>query len=521
MKNTLILFLLLTVLTGYTQSVNDNYIDDKIYCRVSFEIQQDVRISDMKFIEEIKDVYKIYKIDIPFYNTSNSGLKKTLRIWFERKDKLDELVRLLNKNPDVIFAEKIPLDKIAMSPNDEYYGANYGGYNWNWHFDQINASLAWNYSTGSEVVKVAIVDNAIYWEHPEFSGRIIARHDAANNDNDPAPETINYTWSHGTHAMGLIGAGLNNNIGIASMGGNISLIPVRAANSSGYLTASYEGVQWAVNAGADIINMSFGSTSFSQTNQEIMNWAYNEGIVLVAAGGNDDNESPYYPAAYENVIGVAAVNGDNTKYGLSSYGSWINISAPGGGHVQDGLPLFSTVAHDASDSPSGDLTEMFGVSGKYDLMRGTSMAAPMVSGLCALIKSKEPQITVDQLKTCLYATASNIESNNPEYEGKLGVGRINAGMALFCADTITISTSHIDNQINTNLSVYVSEGNLYVESSEIIQTISIINLQGQKLIQKNVNSNNYKFNLNMLNSNVLLVKVQINNQMFVKKVFVK
>lgn len=327
------------------------------------------------------------------------------------------------------YIEKVPEYDFFYTPNDLGSGQ--------WNLSQINAELAWNETTGANV-PIAIVDNAVQISHVDLSSNIyinpneiagngidddnngyiddVTGWDAADNDNDPSPPAnANASYfSHGTHCAGISAAVTDNGIGISSIGFNSKIIPVKIANNStGTLSGAYFGVDYAIIAGAKIISMSWGGGMYSITYQNLFDYAYSQGIVCIAAAGNNNVSSPMYPASYNHVISVGATDQLDQKAPFSNYGSTIDVMAPGVG-------IYSTVPQNG-----------------YDYKSGTSMACPLVSGLAALMLAKNPSLTPDELEACLKNSCDNIDALNPNYMGSIGSGRINALAALQCLKPIT------------------------------------------------------------------------------------
>ena len=309
-----------------------------------------------------------------------------------------------------------------------------------WNLFQIQAEQAWNLGTGCNQVRVAIVDDAVLTSHQDLQAQIwtntgeipgngmdddgntyiddVNGWDAADNDNDPNPPASGISsssWTHGTHVAGIAAAATDNSLGIASIGFNLEIIPVKtklSSTSGGSLQATMEGVEYAIIAGADVINMSFGGVNSSQTWQNLIDYGHNQGIVFVAAAGNSNTSSLMYPASYDHVISVGATDMNDAKAGFSNYGSAIDVMAPGDG-------IHSTMA--MSNTAYGDLS-------------GTSMASPLVSGLCGLMLCFEPGMHPDSLELCLESTCENINGQNGAYLGQIGAGRVNAFQAMQCLD---------------------------------------------------------------------------------------
>src|SRR5690554_2055621 len=244
--------------------------------------------------------------------------------------------------------------------------------------------------------------------HPDLQNVFVAGRDMHDNDNDPSPCGTNDGF-HGTYVSGTAGAQTNNGVGLASIGAGISLMPVKIGNCSNQgLPYGYEGVVWAADNGADIINMSWGSSSGGNYGQNVINYAWNQGVILVAAAGNDGNSSPLYPAAYNNVISVANSTQNDRKANSSQYGNTIDIAAPG-------TNILSTVP-----------------TSTYGNASGTSMASPLVAGMLGLMKSYVPTATNQQLIDCLLNTADPMPNDTYFNNGWLGSGRLNAHEAMLC-----------------------------------------------------------------------------------------
>lgn len=472
MKKILTLLLSFTILASWSQNFSKNSIDGQLFFKIKdsnpivIRVDNDTRVAqieDAEFLNDIKQKYHITALYSPFYFKNAPELLRIYRLEFEEYMLVDSIIKELYKLPNIEFAERVPRYKAFFVPNDPLYSSTSYGFNWNWHLDKIKAKEAWDISTGSSSVKVAVVDNAIWYSHPDLSSKIVAKYDAADSDNDPSPPatvtdaTQKYYWSHGTHSSGLVGAATNNGIGVASIGYNTSLIAVKTtANSADpmYMTAIAEGIQWAANNGADVISMSFGGPDNSAAYQTFINSLHNAGIVLVAAAGNngdggEDATNPNYicyPAANTYVIAVGSTNENDKRSGFSEYGTWLDVSAPGGYSPDETstnkVNILSTTFCDAYASAGA-------ITGKYDMMMGTSMACPIVAGLCGLMLSVNPSLTPAQLETCLKSSCDNIDALNSGFAGKLGSGRINAQAALQCVGGVSTLTANFSANATT------------------------------------------------------------------------
>ena len=428
-------------LASFAQTYDSKSIDGRIFIKYKDEVKltlpksKQTEVNSLPFVGKTLKQFSVKSVECPFYNTGDFNLERTFRIYFSKYDEVEELIKELVKLPEIEYAEKEPYHRIFYSPNDSYYGT---GYMWHWYLNQINASQAWDVCLGDADIKIAIVDNAFYSSHEDLDGKIYAKYDVADGDPNVDPPSNTYIWSHGTHCAGLAGAETNNGTGMPSIGGNVELILVKCAtDASGGtgMNSGLSGVQWAADNGADVISLSYGSDQYSTTEKNLMDWAKDtKGCVIVAAGGNDGTSTTIYPAGYSSVIGVASVNSDDEKSDFSNYGNYIDISAPGGYFVDNAdMTLLSTTACPSTNTSAGfGSLESYGVYGRYNLMKGTSMAAPITAGLCGLMLSENPTLSPDEIASCLYSSAHDIDSENPSYIGNLGAGRIDAYEAMQC-----------------------------------------------------------------------------------------
>ncbi len=403
-----------TVLGRQAARIGKTTIDDR----------HDLSAEQVPFLKELNNAVEFDRVEQPFRHIqSDQGLNRIYRLTLADAAGTEEVIRKLNSYPSVEYAEPVELLKKTLTPNDPDFNSTD-----QWCLFQINAETAWNLGTGSSSIVVAIVDDAVEITHDDLSpviwtnpGEIAGNgvdddgngyvddvdgFDVANNDNDPNPDGPAY--DHGTHVAGIAGAATNNATGVASIGFGVSLMAVKSTNSASVVSHGYDGVVYAVNSGADVINMSWGGSGSSTTAQSIIDFAYANGVTCIAAAGNDDVSTQFYPAAYNHVISVASSTFGDSKSGFSNYGSWIDITAPGSA-------IWSTVPGNT-----------------YDFKQGTSMASPMVAGLAGLILSLNSGLNPDDVENCIRSTADNIDGSNPSYVGQLGDGRINALAAMNC-----------------------------------------------------------------------------------------
>lgn len=284
---------------------------------------------------------------------------------------------------------------LAYHPTDIYYSA---GKQWALHntgqvFDEdrhltgsqdadIDAPEAWALTHGSETVKVAVLDTGINQTHEDLSEKLVLSKDFSSSDNG-----VEDIYGHGTHVSGIVAALTDNDpendgtsVGIAGTGHNTSLMVGKVCSDSGSCPYSWvaNGVIWAADNGAKVINMSLGGSNKSKTLETAVNHAWNAGVVLVGAAGNSNNPSKTYPGAYDNVISVAATDANDKKAAFSSYGKWVDVAAPG-------VEVFSTFPNHAFtlEDPGRNRNQLYGYGS------GTSMSAPIVAGIAGLVWSTD------------------------------------------------------------------------------------------------------------------------------------
>lgn len=407
---TVFLLVFLTGFFAYSQtSQQPLYSTDEVYIKLkqltkAAEVKKtspDVNIAqELPFL--LNKSLAVLSAKQPFFYSANKNLVKTYRVKFKAGTELSKAMSLLKSDSTIEYIEPIPIYKLDYVPNDPSVGSQY-------HLGKIKAYEAWSVTKGGVDIPVAIVDDAVQINHPDIAANVVPGWDVVDNDNDPSPSSTNY--SHGTHVAGIVGAVSDNGIGIASVGLNkAKIMGVRCSNLPGYITHGYEGITWAANNGAKIINMSWGGTGFSSTAQEVINDAHNLGVILVAAAGNSSTNSLHYPSAYDNVVAVASTTSTDALSYFSNYGTWVDISAPGS-------DIYSTVPFNT-----------------YDTYSGTSMASPLTAGALAFIWSVKSTLSGNEVINLMKVNADNIDSQNPLRIGQLGAGRINLHRAINCTD---------------------------------------------------------------------------------------
>ena len=326
-------FILFSLLTSYSfsQNYNEDFLDGTIMFEIeesvlSFEIinqpdknifSKNENLSDFPQIAAVFNEIEVIKFERPSYYTNKRSLQTIFRIKFSDFDRIDELISELELLSFVKYAEKEPIYKLDFIPNDaQHFGNN------KWYHTLVDSEEAWDITLGSSNIKVAIIDNAIANNHNDLT--IYKQRDVADNDNDASPPAYyspqTSVWSHGTHCAGLAAADTNNEIGIASLGGNAEIIAVKGTPDSADGNSVYNlyaGIQWACENGANVVSMSYGSANQSEAIQNLIN-NYPD-VIFIAAAGNDNVSTIFYPAGYQNVIGVGSVDGNDLKSSFSNY----------------------------------------------------------------------------------------------------------------------------------------------------------------------------------------------------------
>jgi thermitase len=444
-------------------------------------------------------------------NTETYNFSQHAVLYFKNKTDPQQAIQLIKNNKDY-FQKEGGYEIISIEPNYLYKAEvdtpNDVFFKDQWGLTKISCPDAWSVTKGSKNTKVAIIDTGIDLEHEDLKANISGDiYDFVDIDTinykeagyslfkeedytqpDAQPSDFN---GHGTHTAGIIGAIQNNTVGISGVCPEVSLLPIRAGfsikNSNNYECGILEdddianAIVYAADRGANIISMSFGSSNVSSTILQSIIYAKSKGAILVASAGNESANRKTYPAAYENVISVSASTNANKKASFSQYGDWIDIIAPG-------YDIYSTVPRSGGylSSPSG-----------YKMLSGTSMAAPFIAGVAALLKSANPTLSPLDIENIIKASSDFPD----EQDLYFGCGIIDANKALLMANSAVAKGSftspkeyemYIDRfkvtgtQSGTNASVFIGKG-YYPNSWELI-TDKITN----KTFETEINAKSYK-----------------------------
>ena len=412
-------------------------------------VQDGASVTGLAAFDRVASRYRVHALSrvAPFLDhlkpepgavRSLAALRRTFYLRYASDEDPYRVAAWLGRAPGVAYAEPLfmhRIDALQADPNDPLYSDQT-------HLRHMRMPQAWDIVKGSEgnpPVVIAIVDGGTDWRHEDLLGNVwtnsgeiadngidddqngfiddvhganFANEDDTDNDPTGLPATPSSAW-HGTASAGAAGAVTDNGIGIAGTSWNAELMLINAGCRfvDGSICWGYPGILYAAANGADIINASWGGFGTSAYGRDVVAAATDLGALVVAAGGNDNlslMDFPHHPAGYPRVLAVGATGKDShRKAGFSNYGTPIDVYAPG-------------VAID-----------MTAPDGAYRPGNGTSFSSPLVAGLAALVKTRSPSMTPDQIREQVRLTSESIDDDNPAFSpGALGGGYVNAEAAL-------------------------------------------------------------------------------------------
>ncbi len=339
----------------------------------------------------------------------------------------DRVIQELRNNPDVEFAEADGIGRSLATPNDPLYATSQT----QTYLPAIQAPAGWDISRGSSSITVAVLDSGVKYDHEDLIGKI----DTANVKNmitsSTALAAVADDYGHGTGVASIVGSNTNNNVGIASLGWNTKILPIKVTDAYGqwqFSNVTY-GIIWAADHGAKVINISLGDASIYNSMQTAVDYAWGKNVLVVAAAGNGGTCCILYPAANTHVIAAGAIDEDwYHRWSGTNIGPQLAVMAPGRGIATDYY------------------------QGGYGIQNATSAAAPVVSALAALIFSVNPALTPQQVTDIILKTADKVDSANYPYSDTTkfgcngwnqyyGCGRINVLNALLAAQATLPSLS--------------------------------------------------------------------------------
>lgn len=451
---------------------------------------------------ELDDLNKKNKVQ-SIILSGNKQKGDTYILNFESNHEINDLIEQY-KNTNLF--EYVEADFIGLGggkkaalefvPDDTYFSRQYGLYN-DGTFSlspatidaDIDMELGWDIEQGDQSIIVAVLDSGIKLEHPEFSGRIwtntnetlngidddnngyiddINGWDFANNDNDPTDD-----HGHGTNVTGIIGANSNNNLGYSGVDWNCKLMigKILNENNTGYYSWWTDAIYYAVDNGANVINMSVGGSGFSNSMKDAIDYAYDNGVIVVACMMNENNNTTFYPAGYQNTIAVGATNPNDERSAPffwsatsgSNYGNHIDVVAPG------------NYIYGLNHQSNTNYNSYWG---------GTSQATPLVAGLSSLLLAQDPDQTPDDIRSIIRNTAEdqvgNLSEDIPGFDIYYGYGRINTYQALL---QNSLSVNEVTNP--TNFSIFPNPVSNFVTINSALKfnAVLIHNILGVEVLR--------------------------------------
>ncbi len=458
-------------LQAYSGEFQPYFCSNRIVIKISataptliFGQKNGVITTGIKSLDQLHSQFKVTQMNRLFpgaekqHGAEQFGLDRMYRLEMPHQADIMAVVRAYAMNSYIESAEPIGIHRVyGITPNDPDYAKQ-------WALNKIRAPEAWEVNQGDSSIILAIVDTGVDWQHPDLGGPspyvrgniwtnwfeyngiagidddqngyvddvrgwdwvdvvsatypIFPGEDGTQPDNNPMDFN-----GHGTHCAGIASAITDNGTGVAGLGWRCKIMPLRAgwsAQYSGYeiglvdMSFCAQAIYYAVQNGAVAINCSWGSSNTGGI-ADAVSFATSRGVLVISAAGNDDYPETSYLCSRSDVIAVAATEPNDRKASYSSYGYWVDVSAPGGDSPPTTNNIYSTYFDHTTNSHT------------YMWLRGTSMAAPHVVGLTGLITSQFPTLNWQEKKDRLVLTSSDLDQLNPNYStGLLGEGRINA-----------------------------------------------------------------------------------------------
>ncbi|UCE21699.1 MAG: S8 family serine peptidase [Candidatus Aminicenantes bacterium] len=396
------------------------YVPDQVLVKFKSSLSEEIREATVAAYQARK-IRRIPRIDIYQIQTPENV-------------SVEEMLYLLEQNPDVEYAAPNHLRHLAITPNDPLFGQQYALYNPNQIVppgspqqgidrSDIRAREAWEETMGDDDVIIAILDTGVDFGHPDLDDKLLMNgYDFVNDDSDPTDDHY-----HGTFVAGIAAAETNNDEGIAGVAWNCKILPIKIADNTGWVDVATEilGIERAVQSGAHVINLSIAGPGSSPPERDAIRNAYNNGIVVVAAAGNS-GAGTEYPAAYDECLAVAATDSEDLNTAWSNYGPEIDVAAPG-------------------EEIVGPVPTWYWGPGSFPYASGdgTSFSAPHVAGLAALIigikgleegdvlLDDDDILMVEDVMNIIRYTADDVNyANYPGRDDFIGYGRINMERAL-------------------------------------------------------------------------------------------
>ncbi|WP_246066930.1 S8 family peptidase [Paenibacillus koleovorans] len=376
--------------------------------QVVVKFNTDPSEADLNTIRTEIGAVDVRKLGYTYIFQSSSMEAKQLMAYFKKWDVLYVEPHFLYMTNDTVS---------AAEPNDVLYKK------YQWNLPAINTLPGWTINKGNTDVIVAVIDTGVDLTHSDLKSQLLEGYNVVTVGTPPQDDV-----GHGSHVAGVISALVNNSEGVAGMTWFNKILPVKVLDSTGagstYAVA--QGIIWATDHGAKVINMSLGNYAEAKFLHDAVKYAYDRDVVLIAASGNDNTDRPGYPAAYPEVFAVAATDSNKQKASFSNYGDYIDVAAPG-------VNIASTYPHN-----------------QYAALSGTSMASPHVTALAALIRSVNPLLKNTEVMDIMRRSASDLGTQGKD--NYFGYGQIDVARALEMASANAESLSSMPNLLDRKLS---------------------------------------------------------------------
>ncbi len=434
-------------------------------------------------------------------NTSNN-ISDIYKLNYSTKFEIEDIIRDLYQSGIVEYAEPLFVSNVFYQPNDPQADSVSGS---QWHLKSIKAFEAWNdvANRGDSSVVVGVVDTGDWWEHTDLQSSVKINEgedgldgngnskrtngkdddsdgfvdnyrgwDLADDDNEPKADD---SKKHGVMVAGLAAAKGDNNLFGIGTGFNCKFLPIKSSNNgnaAGTIVKGFEGIEYAVNHGAKVVNLSWGHYEYSQAEQDFINFCVKDlDVLIVAAAGNTNTEKMFYPASYDNVLSVTHLTVSDQKETAGNYNLKIDISAPGSGVT--------------STSPDGNGNSSMATRS------GSSFATPIVAGAAAALRAKYPSLKALQIGEILRTSSDIIDTMaiNSAYIGKMGRGKLNMYKAFQGINTISIRYDTIS-ALNT-------KGKSPLKGDTVLLKVNFVNYL--------LPANNVSIKLNVLNGKGILI----------------
>ncbi|MBD2022120.1 peptidase S8 [Leptolyngbya sp. FACHB-36] len=370
------------------------------YKSIVLDFREDVGAAQIE--QQVQTIAKQFKVT-PRYNSEFSFADHVFVVQGDRK-----LLESLKRSDVRKYTEFIEPDYIYsafFAPNDPDYSKQ-------WNLRSINVESAWEDTKGSGVT-VAVIDTGISQVPDLKDTQFVKGYDFVNDREDATDDN-----GHGTHVAGTVAQSTNNSFGVAGIAYEASLMPLKVLSAGGGGTVAdiAEAIRFAADNNAQVINMSLGGGGESQLMKEAIDYAHSKGVVVIAAAGNTNDNSASYPARYAHVIGVSALGPSGSKASYSNFGAGVDISAPGG--ETGGTDPAGGVLQNTIDPETGESI--------FEAYQGTSMAAPHVAGVAALVRAAGIE-SPDEIEDVLKQSALQVKDDSLNH---YGAGKLDAAAAV-------------------------------------------------------------------------------------------